>query len=201
MKHVLSSGKNFARYRLRGSRRTILGQVAVLVAVATVGVAKYSGCGGPTERDGSRYHGFEFARGYECDSDRGCDCEFGYNADECDSESEREFDHGCDSESECGSGFECDSESEREVDDGCDAESECGSGFECDSESEREFDHGCDSESERGSDFERGSNRDCNSGCDRNSDRSPSITGSISERFNCCAWSYGESGCCRLPAR
>src|SRR6218665_2706533 len=177
MKHVLSSGKNFARYRLRGSRRTILGQVAVLVAVATVGVAKYSGCGGPTERDGSRYHGFEFARGYECDSDRGCDCEFGYNADECDSESEREFDHGCDSESECGSGFECDSESERE------------------------FDHGCDSESERGSDFERGSNRDCNSGCDRNSDRSPSITGSISERFNCCAWSYGESGCCRLPAR
>src|SRR6218665_835684 len=45
MKHVLSSGKNFARYRLRGSRRTILGQVAVLVAVATVGGARTAAVG------------------------------------------------------------------------------------------------------------------------------------------------------------
>ena len=47
MKHVLSSGKNFARYRLRGSRRTILGQVAVLVAVATVGVASTAAVADP----------------------------------------------------------------------------------------------------------------------------------------------------------
>src|SRR6218665_1093178 len=47
MKHVLSSGKNFARYRLRGSRRTILGQVAVLVAVATVGVGSRAAVADP----------------------------------------------------------------------------------------------------------------------------------------------------------